>query len=124
MKVNNQNGFSLVEIIAVLIILSVISALVIPRLIRTDENASYRMVENAVVNLNSHEKTFWLNQKMMDEYKNDSDMFSSIDYEIGSEYIWVDREETGGVIRFKDNEYTLVRTPSTKESFAVWEITG
>jgi len=124
MNTKNQKGFTLVEIIAVLVIISIVAALAIPRLIRTDANASYKMVENAVMNLNSHEKTFWLNKKMVDDYSNDGNLFSSIDYNIGSEYTWVEREETGGVLRFKNEEFTLTRTPSTKDSFAVWELSS
>jgi len=122
MFIKNDKGFTLIEIIAVLVIISVLAILVVPRLFSMNDNASIKMVEDAISRLNTHEKTFWLDQKMVDQYKNDLDLFNKIDYDLGADYEWVMKDQTSGVLRFQENDFLLNRTPSTKETFAVWEL--
>jgi prepilin-type N-terminal cleavage/methylation domain-containing protein len=121
MKTNNQKGFTLIEIIAVIVIISILAVLVVPRLMNLGDNAASKMMENTVMKLNSLEKTSFLN-KSLEGYKGDLNLFNSIDYDLGDHYEWLSIDETGGVLKMEDKNFTLSRTPSTKETFAVWKI--
>jgi prepilin-type N-terminal cleavage/methylation domain-containing protein len=57
----DQRGFTLVEIVAVLVIVSVLSATAIAKHIDIEQSASMRVLETAVEQLNEHVRLAWYN---------------------------------------------------------------
>ena len=57
--VANQAGFTLIELIAVIIIFSVLGAMVVPRYIDLDANARQRAIEAGIAELNGREGLVW-----------------------------------------------------------------
>ena len=60
---SNRRGFTLIELIAVLLVLSILGALAIPRYVALDANANSKAVDAAVSELNGREGVIWADVK-------------------------------------------------------------
>ena len=131
---SKQDGFTLIELIAVLLLLSILGALAIPRYVALDTNANSRAVDAAVSELNGREGVIWADIKFSstgyDAVTGDNDVWTvmkndpSLSYPyLGSAYNWTaGPTEAGGTLRFKDNPAVpLNRTASTKATPARWQ---
>lgn len=119
----NQAGFTLIEIIAVLIILSVLSAIVVPRFIALDDNARIRALDCGVAELNGRESLTWANVKLSGSgWLNDANqVWPRIVTHLGTDYGW-DSGPTpaGGTLRFAERSSPLNRNASTFLEPGVW----
>jgi prepilin-type N-terminal cleavage/methylation domain-containing protein len=62
---SNQRGFTLVEILAVLIILAIFTTTAIAKYSDIEDTAGRRMLETAVAQLNEHVRHAWLHSAMV-----------------------------------------------------------
>jgi prepilin-type N-terminal cleavage/methylation domain-containing protein len=99
---SNRTGFSLVELIAVIVILSILAVIVMSRYIDLDANARQRAIDAGIAELNGREGLVWSRVKISPTgYQDDLKMFEAIDKNLGLDYIWTAAPApSGGEIRF------------------------
>lgn len=123
-NIQQENGFTLVEIIAVLAILAILASLSMPRFIDLGDNAKQKILLSALSELNAQESLLWSKMKYSNEgWVDDETLFSQLDTDLGSDYKWAPKAtSTGGNLHFKDQKLKLTRNPSTAISSGKWTI--
>jgi MSHA pilin protein MshA len=118
----NQGGFTLIEIIAVLILLGVLSSFAIPRYIDLEANSKQKAIESGIAELNGRENLTWTDQILSTTgYDDDQKVIDTMDCNLGVGYTWtVGPNKTGGTLEFKGVSVNLTRNPSIASQPAVW----
>ena len=124
MAIFDSRGFTLIEIIAVLVIMGMMAALAIPRFIDLDQNAKDRAIDSGISELNGRESLIWADAKVSAAgWQDDATIFATMDTSLGAaHYTWVvGPTVAGGSLSFQaGTPVVLTRTPSTSLSPANW----
>jgi MSHA pilin protein MshA len=121
---NNQKGFTLVEIIAVLIILGILAAVAVPKFINL--NAGDKMITQAAAELTCREKLVWVNTRLasqinVTEETIDLVVFNTMNYDVGIGATWVSGpSRDGGTLSVDTARVALVRSKATLAAPAMW----
>jgi prepilin-type N-terminal cleavage/methylation domain-containing protein len=119
----NRSGFTLIEIIVVLVILGVLASIVQYRLVDLGDSAENRTIEVGIMELNAREKLTWTDFKLSSSgWTNDNAVFATMDMNLGAGYSWIaGPANSGGTLQFKSKSVVLTRAPSTNESASRWK---
>jgi prepilin-type N-terminal cleavage/methylation domain-containing protein len=126
---NNCRGFTLIELIASLVIFSVLAAILIPRYIDAETSSRLRALDMGVAELNGRETLTWALVKLSDAgYADDQQLWDQLLVDpgtnLGADYDWfpvTDPTISGGTLRFKQGvSARLTRTASTREAPGKW----
>ena len=119
----NERGFTLVELIAVLIVVGVIFTVVAYKLNLFTGTATQQMVDHAIIELNNREKLVWTNLKLSFFEGNFDEEIQRLmrekHFDLGNGTTTSLTEDSGS-IRIRDVVVGVVRKPATNKHPAVW----
>ena len=119
----NQKGFTLIELISVMIIMSVMASVAVKKLDLVTGTATDQVLQEAVKELNVREHLTWIDIKLSStNWTNDADVFSAMDTNLGADFVWsAGPNASGGTVNFKTESIALTRTPSATSAQGSWE---
>ncbi len=119
-----EKGFTLIEIMAVLVIISVLTGVGFKKFDEISSTASAKVLGHALSELNSRELLVWAMVKMSDQgWATDDSLFVQLDKDLGTDYDWTSGPAaTGGILQLRSTTVTLSRAPSTGSSPGKWAV--
>ncbi|MDE0860271.1 MAG: prepilin-type N-terminal cleavage/methylation domain-containing protein [Akkermansiaceae bacterium] len=126
-----KSGFTLIEVIAVLVLLGILAAIAVPKYIDMADNAKDRALDAGIAELNGREALAWGQQMLATAgYTASSEALiqtavgSDLNQGSGTDYVLTVSNTTAGTLTFQDypspNALSLTRTVSTSTAPATW----
>ncbi len=118
----NQKGFTLIELIAVMVIVGVMGSVVVKNMGLISDTAADRALILGIRELNVRETLTWTKIKVSNAgWKSDGDIFAEIETNLGAGYGWTSGPAaSGGTLRFKSQSAVLTRSASAATSAGRW----
>jgi len=118
----NQRGFTLIELVAVIVIMGVMASVTVKKLDLISGTATNRALLEGVKELNVRESLTWINIKLSPAgWTDDGQLLSTIDTDLGSVYVWTaGPTASGGTLSFRSESIALSRNASTNSSTGSW----
>jgi len=119
----NQKGFTLIELISIMIILGVLGSVAVKKYDILTNTANERILAVTVKELNARESLIWANMKIsIDGYTNDTDVYTALNTDIGSRVKWNPGPTIdGGTLHIDSQSIVLNRTHSINSAAGKWQ---
>ena len=119
----NQKGFTLIELIAVMVIMGVMASVGVKKLDLVSGTATSRALQEGVKELNIRESLTWTNIKLSPAgWVNDGELFTAVDTDLGADFVWsAAPNASGGTLTFRSESIVLTRTASTNSTIGSWQ---
>ena len=125
--IKNKQGFTLIEIMAVLVIMGVMGSVAVHRINTISGTAELRALDTGIAELNAREMLFWTNAKFTpggwSGNGGDGGVWAVmvLNTDLGSEYSWsAGPIAISGTLNFGSRFIPLTRTISTNTTAARW----
>ena len=118
----NRKGFTLIELIAVMVIMGVMVSVAIKKFDILSDTASITAIKSGVRELNIQETLVWTQIKLSETgWTSDADVYSGVDKKLGQGYSWNPGPNiSGGTLHYKSQLIVLVRDESKRNSVGSW----
>jgi type II secretory pathway pseudopilin PulG len=122
-SLGNQKGYTLIELISIMIILGVLGSVAVRKYDNLTNTASERVLAATVKELNIRESLIWTNMKISnDGYTNDTDVYTALNTDFGSRVKWNPGPTIdGGTLHIESQSIFLNRTHSTNSAAGKWQ---
>ena len=119
----NQIGFTLLELLSVMVIMSVVASVAIKKFDYIHESTSTNTINLGIRELNTREALVWSQMKLSDPgWSNDQDVYDSVDKNLGVGFSWdPGPSSSGGTLHYKSQSVILDRIASTRASIGSWK---
>jgi prepilin-type N-terminal cleavage/methylation domain-containing protein len=123
--VSEEKGFTLIELMAMLVIIGVMTSVAVKKYNNISISAELRAIEAGISELNSRETLTWANLIInQGNYPGDDSIWAMMTTytDIGSSYHWDSGpdKDTGGQLSFGSQTISLIREASTLQVAARW----
>ena len=119
---SNQKGFTLIELIAVMVIMGVMTSVGVKKYDILSDSAEITAIKAGIRELNTQESLVWIDMKLSDTgWTADVDVYNAVEKNLGQGYRWNPGPAiTGGTLQYKSQSVTLVRNQSTRHTVSSW----
>ena len=118
----SSDGFTLIETVAMLVIIGVLGSIATKRVITIEASAVQQSFTVAISELNTRENLTWSSIKMSNtNWVDDFQLFASVDYDL-EDYSWSSRTASGGILNYRGQQIELDRAPSTSSAPGRWKM--
>ena len=120
---SNQKGFTLLEMMSVLVIMGVLFSIAIRKYDELSDSASISALKAGVRELNTQESLIWIDMKLSDTgWREDIDVYNAVEENLGQGYRWNPGPAiTGGTLHYQSQSVALVRSQSTRQTVGSWD---
>ena len=118
-----EKGFTLLELMSVLVIMGVIFSIAIKKYDLLSDSASITALEVGIRELNTQETLVWIDMKLSDTgWTADVDVYNAVEQNLGEGYSWNPSPTiTGGTLYHRSQSVVLVRNQSTRHTVGSWK---
>lgn len=119
----NNTGFTLIEILSVMVIMGIVASVGVKKFDILSETATINALQSGIRELRTRETVAWTKIKLsITGYTNDAKVYDKVDKNIGQGYSWNPGPNIdGGRLHFKSLSFHLDRVPSTINSPGSWK---
>ena len=117
----NEKGFTLIEIICIMVIMSMMVIVILPRMNYLSDSARKQVAKTITIELGSREMAAWVFTHLDYGFKSDEQVFDKVDHQLDG-CTWNSIDISGGILQYEKIVMHLNRRPASFDTPARWSI--